>query len=523
MSHPRDHLTYENSRCRKGTQCIYGFPQCINETTYVDDDGRVHFRRRSLDDLWIVSHIPELVDELDCHIFVDIAFTVAVFMYLYKYMFKGPDRSYFHIPNPNNQLSPVTNEIKDYVDGRYLSSPEAAWRILGFHITNKNPSVRSLSVHLPGENIPQFLKEESASSLIRYFHRPLEPSFEHLTYIQYNQDYIAYHYSEDDILADDEFLETTIPNVPLRKIRKRRHGRANIARLQTISPSAGELFYLRCLLMHRPARHFRDLRIFESQSFDTFHEAAIHFGLFTNIDEGRYAMEEAEQSFIPPSQLRFLFARIILEGYPAQPLWHSFCDSLSLDFVHSFHSTERGIDKTLQTIEEFIQDSGRRLRDFGLPQPQCRPLEVVNEIEAFTAYRPSLLHNATNALSMMNDEQHYLFLSLYNDIINTNPQTPFHPTFIEGLPGRGKTFLVNAIVNRLRADGNIVLVVGTSALAASLYQRGRTAHSLFDIPVTDVRAPFILCFLPFISITRIPSSIIRIFIQRSLWVPLVPN
>ena len=39
---------------------------------------------RTEDDLWIPSHIPELIDELDCHIFVDVAFTVAVFMYLYK-------------------------------------------------------------------------------------------------------------------------------------------------------------------------------------------------------------------------------------------------------------------------------------------------------------------------------------------------------------------------------------------------------------------------------------------------------
>src|ERR1700679_3277745 len=114
--------------------------------------------------------IPEIIDELDCHIFVDIAFTVAVFMYLYKYMFKGPDHSYFHIRRPSEEQDHPTNEIKDYVEGRYLSSPEAAWRILGFHITSKKPSVRSLSIHLPGENIPQFLKEDSASSLIRYFH-----------------------------------------------------------------------------------------------------------------------------------------------------------------------------------------------------------------------------------------------------------------------------------------------------------------------------------------------------------------
>ena len=45
---------------------------------------------------------------------------------------------------------------------------------------------------------------------------------------------------------------------------------------------------------------------------------------------------------------------------------------------------------------------------------------------------------------------------------------------------------MNTIVNKLRGEGKIVLIVGTSALAASLYERGRTAHSLFKIPVTEV-------------------------------------
>ena len=252
MTHSSDHLTRENSRCRKGNKCIYGFPMPITTDTYIDDDGRVHFRRRSMEDLWIASHIPEIIDELDCHIFVDIAFTVTVFMYLYKYMFKGPDHSFFHIPHPQELSNPTEpiNEIKDYIDGRYLSAPEAAWRILGFHLTNKIPSVRSLTIHLPGENIPQFLKEESASSLIRYFNRPPQVIFDMLTYIEYNQQYISYHYVENEILADDEYLETSIPFASLRKIRKRRQGRPNIARIQSISPSSGELFYLRCLLIH---------------------------------------------------------------------------------------------------------------------------------------------------------------------------------------------------------------------------------------------------------------------------------
>jgi hypothetical protein len=60
------------------------------------------------------------------------------------------------------------------------------------------------------------------------------------------------------------------------------------------------------------------------------------------------------------------------------------------------------------------------------------------------------------------------------------------PFFLEGKPGRGKTFVVNAICTALRAENHIALIVGSSALAATLYEGGRTAHNLFAIPVTEV-------------------------------------
>ena len=244
--------------------------------------------------------------------------------------------------------------------------------------------------------------------------------------------------------------------------------------------------FLQTAIIHRPGRSFQNLRTFNSHVFPTFHEAAIHLGLFTSIDEGHYAMEEATSSYIPPSQLRFLFSRIILEGYPARPLWESFKDFMAIDFVHSLHSTERGIDYTLQQIEEYVQDGGCRLQDFGLPSPLFRSPEIINELEAFANHLPTLQHHASNALSTMNFEQHSLFSMIYTNIINNTYETPCPPIFVEGRPGRGKTFLMNAIVNKLRSQGKIVLIVGTSALAASLYERGRTAHSLFEIPVTDV-------------------------------------
>jgi predicted ATPase len=58
--------------------------------------------------------------------------------------------------------------------------------------------------------------------------------------------------------------------------------------------------------------------------------------------------------------------------------------------------------------------------------------------------------------------------------------------FIDGKAGRGKTFLVRAICDTIRSQGDIVIIAGSTALSATLYERGRTAHSIFGIPVLEV-------------------------------------
>ena len=40
------------------------------------------------------------------------------------------------------------DEIKSYLTGRYISTNEAIWRILGFNIHKSHPSVTNLSIHL---------------------------------------------------------------------------------------------------------------------------------------------------------------------------------------------------------------------------------------------------------------------------------------------------------------------------------------------------------------------------------------
>ncbi|KAF8141784.1 hypothetical protein EV363DRAFT_1144330, partial [Boletus edulis] len=53
--------------------------------------------------------------------------------------------------------------------------------------------------------------------------------------------------------------------------------------------------------------------------------------------------------------------------------------------------------------------------------------------------------------------------------------------FIDGKAGRSKTFLINAVCDKLRSLSRIVLPTTSSAFAAQLYSGGRTTHSMFKV------------------------------------------
>ena len=64
--------------------------------------------------------MPALTKLMECHINVDVCFTVNIFMYLYKYLFKGPDHSNFALTwgQPQSQADDTeSNELDDYING----------------------------------------------------------------------------------------------------------------------------------------------------------------------------------------------------------------------------------------------------------------------------------------------------------------------------------------------------------------------------------------------------------------------
>ena len=364
------------------------------------------------------------------------------------------------------------------------------WCVFGAVISAYNPL---LTVVPSDKAIRQFTggsntERPSASLLMRYFHRPPEALFDGQTYIDYFQNFLLYGHTPGTLLKENDYLEVPIPGGIQHKVRPRQKG-VKVARIQIVSPTAGEVFYLQSLLNKRPARSFEELRTIDGILYSSFNEAALRFGLFSDQNEGHYALSEAISCFCTPAQLRFLFARIVLEGYPAVPLWDEFGLPLAQDLTGTLMAggPERAKNLALERISSYLSDASRSLSDFGLPEPVLQTPEVIMELCRYEHRRGELHQGAMSCIQSMTPEQSTIFSTIQDHFAlgETDPPEVCNPIFLEGRPGRGKTFLLKALAAHIRGSGRIVLIVASSALAATLYEGGRTAHNLFRIPITE--------------------------------------
>ena len=85
----------------------------------------------------------------------------------------------------------------------------------------------------------------------------------------------------------------------------------------------------------------------------------------------------------------------------------------------------------------------------------------------------------------LTEEQQPIFDSVMGHINSPNSSVAANGTAVTARAGRGKTWLMNLIVACARSANRVVLCVAATAIAASQFPGGRTAHSQFKIPVSD--------------------------------------
>ena len=89
---------------------------------------------------------PRLLAKYRCHLDVEICTYIKSVKYLYKYTCKGPDRAHMEI----------VNEVAEFLDARYVTAPEACWRLLEFPMHARSHIVERLHVRLFNEQTITF-------------------------------------------------------------------------------------------------------------------------------------------------------------------------------------------------------------------------------------------------------------------------------------------------------------------------------------------------------------------------------
>jgi hypothetical protein len=255
----------------------------------------------------------------------------------------------------------------------------------------------------------------------------------------------------------------------------------HLARVVTVRPTAGEPYYIKLLLNMKAASSWENLRTVDGYLYSTFQEAAVAADLFIRGNEADLVMKEAVEDLSLPSQLRWLFTHLILNGRCESPLilWSEYSEHCSVDFfygeAHEVH--EHAEDLALQDIGSLLDDAGRRLSDFGLPEPRHYNHAILAEVRRHGCQPQVRAEKVTQAYNSFNPEQRAVFDAVTSSVMNGSGDA----FFISGGAGRGKTFLVNALCDWVRSRGEIVIPTATSACAATLYEGGRTTHSTFKV------------------------------------------
>ncbi|KIM57182.1 hypothetical protein SCLCIDRAFT_29027 [Scleroderma citrinum Foug A] len=195
-------------------------------------------------------------------------------------------------------------------------------------------------------------------------------------------------------------------------------------------------------------------------------------------------MEEAIATLTTPRQLRHLFVHLLVNDCILAPIdiWTMYQQHMAHDFTLQLGlNIDLGLNRTLEDLNKSLEEHGKSLSSYGLPDPISFTAEVQHELERW-GHDPIGLHNrVATAIALMTHEQHFI----YNQIMSSILKSESHLAFVDGKAGQGKTFLINAICDKVHSLGRIVIPTATAAFAAQLYPGGRTTHSTFKVPVND--------------------------------------
>jgi hypothetical protein len=509
--------------------CSKHYQRDICGTTTMQKDGYPVYRRRDdgrfvtktvkrqgqpdavhrLDNRDVVPHNPYLSKKYNCHINVEVCTSIKAIKYVYKYIFKGHDRvraTVEHAQPPMaggaaaaaaaGQPHPRSlDEIKDFVDGRYVGSCDACWRILGKEMHAEWPPVVRLAVHLPDQQPVLFDANAGPAQLAAAVEASRKTTLTQWMVLNAVDPAARTHLYR-------EMPEHYTWDRSKKEWRARRAARIAIGRVYAAHPADSERYHLRLLLHHvKGATSFEDIRTVNGVLALTFKEAAYRRGLLQEDGEWDAALTEATAMRMP-AQIRELFANLLIYCDPRDPyaLWEKHKEAMCEDLLHRFRVDSGNMElelpvhvqhAALREVHALLEDAGTSLQAKGFPPHAIPPAGAPGRVPRVVAEEmcydaASEAARAARDLPCLNADQRRIYDAVQHAMASVEAGGAGKLIFVDGPGGTGKTFLYSVMLASVRGrapGGRIALAVASSGIAALLLTGGRTAHSRFKIPI----------------------------------------
>ncbi|RLN38563.1 uncharacterized protein C2845_PM01G41390 [Panicum miliaceum] len=197
MMHGPCKVLNPNCPCTKGrTSCKNRYPRPFCDSTSQGkdpypvyrrhDDGRKEMiRGHTLDNQWVVPYNLYLLRTFNCHINVEACNSIKSAKYLFKYIYKGHDRASVAVREAGKKDDKGNiDEITQYREARWVTYPEAMWRIYRFDLSKNHPPVQQLQLHLQDMHMVIMNKRDKVERVIK---RPRVEESMLTAYFDYNR------------------------------------------------------------------------------------------------------------------------------------------------------------------------------------------------------------------------------------------------------------------------------------------------------------------------------------------------
>ncbi|GBN09448.1 hypothetical protein AVEN_116677-1 [Araneus ventricosus] len=136
------------------------------------------------------------------------------------------------------------------------------------------------------------------------------------------------------------------------------------------------------------------------------------------------------------------------------------------------------------SFDDILTVNGLRCITF---QQACQEYGLLRDLPASVLERVNFdvveeQAKANSYTMQLNSEQRNVVEILLSAVYNNAADTP-KCYFLDGPAGTGKTFFNSTLLHTIRGRGDDVIPVASTGIAATLLIRGRTAHSVFKIPI----------------------------------------